>query len=91
MEEHRRQLRLLQRANRKTDLVQVLGRDHSPEDDRCKAERLSESVHMDGQHCTANGGRRAGAGPAQARAWLRSIYRLKKLGEMDCFDGRPGR
>src|SRR5438445_12110496 len=33
-EEHRRQLRLLQRANRKTDLVQVLGRDHSPEDDR---------------------------------------------------------
>ena len=64
---------LLQRANRKTDLVQVLGLDHGPEYDRCEAERLPESVHMGGHHCTANSGRRAGAGPAQARAWLPGV------------------
>ena len=67
----------------------MLGRDHGPEDDGCEAERLSESVHVDGHHRTANGGRRAGAGPAQARAWLRSIDCLKKLDEVDCFDSRP--
>src|SRR5205807_5366794 len=52
-------LHLLQRANRKTDPVQVLGRDHGLGYDRCEAERLSESVHMGGQRRTANGGRRA--------------------------------
>src|SRR6266446_8431636 len=81
---------LLQRANRKTDLVQMLDRDLGPEDDGCEAERLAERVHVDGRHRTANGGRRAGAGPVQVRAWLRSIYCLEKLGEMDGFDGRPG-
>ena len=67
----------------------MLGRDHGPEDDGCEAERLSERVHVDGQHCTANGGRRVGAGPAQTRAWLRGIDGLKELGEMDCFDWCP--
>src|SRR5947209_20425838 len=81
---------LFERANRKTDLVQVPGRDHSPEDDGCEAERLSERVHVDGRHRTAHGGRRAGARPVQVHAWPRSIYCLEKLVEMDCFDGRPG-
>jgi len=68
----------------------MLGRDHGPEDDGRETERLPERVHVDGRHRTANGWRRAGAGPAQVHAWLRSIDCLKELGEMDCFDWRPG-
>src|SRR2546430_15817984 len=48
---------LLPRANGKTDVVEMLGRDHAPGCNGREAERLPESIHIDGQDSTANGGR----------------------------------
>src|SRR3989442_4989908 len=75
---------LLQRADRKTHLVEMLGRDHGPEDDRCEAERLSQSVHMGSQRGTANGGGTASGLTAHVSASLRATDGAEQNRVIDC-------
>src|SRR5439155_20709960 len=79
---------LLPRANGKTDVVEMLGRDHAPGCNGREAERLPESIHMDGQDSTSNGGR--GTRPAQVRAGLDSVYCVQEVREMPRLDRGPG-
>src|SRR5881296_2518129 len=71
-------LSLLARANRETDVVDVLRGDHGPGVHGREPERLPERLHVDGQHRAARG--RRGPGPAQICSGLHGIDRVEQLG-----------
>src|SRR2546422_6315033 len=79
-------LSLLARANRETDVVDVLRGDHGPGVHGREPERLPERLHVDGEHRAARG--RRGPGPAQIRSGLHGIDRVEQLGEVQRRDRR---